>query len=109
MTLCSLPLAALLFSACAAPPPFATGYVEGEYVLIAPVTVAQIETLAVGRGDRVVAGMPLVQMETRDAQIALAEALSAHARAGSQLENLRQGRRPEEIRVIEAALSSARA
>src|SRR5690606_8942300 len=87
----------------------ATGYVEGEYVLIAPVTVAQIETLAVGRGDRVVAGMPLVQMETRDAQIALAEALSAHARAGSQLENLRQGRRPEEIRVIEAALSSARA
>ncbi|RWC95148.1 MAG: HlyD family secretion protein, partial [Mesorhizobium sp.] len=34
--LCSLPLAALLFSACAPAAPLAVGYVEGDYVLLAP-------------------------------------------------------------------------
>ncbi|TIR28056.1 MAG: HlyD family secretion protein, partial [Mesorhizobium sp.] len=42
--LCSLPLAALLFSACAPAPPLAVGYVEGDYVLLAPIEVAQVET-----------------------------------------------------------------
>ncbi|MGB2893047.1 MAG: HlyD family secretion protein, partial [Albidovulum sp.] len=50
---CTLPLVSALFTACAPPVPFATGYVEGEYVLIAPVATAQIGRLAVARGDRV--------------------------------------------------------
>lgn len=106
---CAVPLLSALFSGCAPPLPFATGYVEGEYVLIAPVVPAQIESLAVARGDRVAAGAALVAMERRDAEIALAQADAALARAESQLANLREGRRPEEIRVIEAALGSARA
>lgn len=104
---CTLPLISALFAACTPPPPFATGYVEGEYVLIAPVATAQIERLAVARGDRVEAGAVLVEMERRDAEIALAEATAALAQAESQLANLREGRRPEEIRVIEATLASA--
>lgn len=107
--ICTVPILSALFNACSPPPPFATGYVEGEYVLIAPVATAQIETLAVARGDRVAAGALLVAMERRDAEIALAEATAALAQAKSQLANLSEGRRPEEIRVIEATLASARA
>lgn len=106
---CTLPLISALFTACSPPPPFATGYVEGEYVLIAPVATAEITGLAVARGDQVEAGATLVEMERRDAEIALAEAAAALAQAESQLANLREGRRPEEIRVIEATLASARA
>ncbi|RWX68478.1 HlyD family secretion protein, partial [Mesorhizobium sp. M4B.F.Ca.ET.089.01.1.1] len=51
--LCSLPLAAQLFGACAPAAPLAVGYVEGDYVLLAPIEVAQVETVAVKRGDRV--------------------------------------------------------
>lgn len=106
---CTIPLLSALFSTCSPPPPFATGYVEGEYVLIAPVATAQIENLEVARGDRVEAGSVLVEMERRDAEIALSEATAALAQAESQLANLREGRRPEEISVIEATLASARA
>jgi HlyD family secretion protein len=89
--------------------PLATGYVEGEYVQIAAVSTAQILQLSVAAGDRVTAGQTLVALEKRDAEIALAQADAAVSRAESQLENLRQGKRPEEIRVIEAALASAKA
>ena len=107
--ICAVPLLSALFSSCAPPPPFATGYVEGDYVLVAPVATAQIDRLNVARGDRVAAGDVLVEMERRDAEIALSEAAAALAQAESQLANLREGRRPEEIRVIEATLASARA
>lgn len=109
MDLCALPLISALFAACASPMPLATGYVEGEYVQIAAVSAAQIVDVPVRSGDRVVAGQLLVNLERRDAEIALAQADAALSRAESQLENLRQGRRPEEIRVIEASLVSARA
>lgn len=105
--LCSLPVIASLFSACAPPPPFATGYVEGDYTLVAPVATAQIRTVAVERGDRVAAGTILVEMERQDAEIALAEADANLAQAKSQLADLLEGARPEEIDVIEATLASA--
>jgi len=105
--LCSLPLAALLFDVCAAQPPFATGYVEGEFTLVAPVAVAQVREVRVARGDRAVAGTVLVEMERRDAEISLAEADAALAQAESHLADLREGQRPEEIEVIEATLASA--
>ncbi|MCA2011239.1 HlyD family efflux transporter periplasmic adaptor subunit [Cereibacter sphaeroides] len=107
--LCSLPIAASLFTLCAPPAPYATGYVEGIYTLVAPVQSAQIAALEVARGDRVEAGAVLARMETRDAEIALAEAQAAVAQARAALENLTEGARPEEIRVIEANLVSAEA
>lgn len=107
--LCALPLAATLFSACAAPEPFATGYVEGEYTLIAPVEAAQIALVKVERGAGVKAGDELAVMETRDAELAVAQAEAALAQAESELADLREGKRPEEISVIEAALASAQA
>jgi HlyD family secretion protein len=109
MDFCAVPLLSALFAGCTPQMPLATGYVEGEYVQIAPVSTAQVLTLAVAAGDRVGQGQPLVSLESRDAEIALAQAEAALSRAESQLANLRQGRRPEEIRVIEAALASAKA
>ena len=109
MFLCAVPLLSALFASCGAEAPLASGYVEGEYVLIAPVATATIESLSVARGDHVAAGQSLAGQEKRDAEIALTQARAAVARADGQLANLREGRRPEEIRVIEAALTSARA
>lgn len=109
MDICVVPLLSALLSSCAPPMPLATGYVEGEYVQIAAVSTAQILQIAVASGDRVVEGQPLVELEKRDAEIALAQAEAALSRAESQLANLRQGKRPEEIKVIEATLASAKA
>ncbi len=107
--LCALPLIGSLFGACQPPLPYATGYVEGEYVLIAPVEIARIEGISVRRGSRVRPGDKLVRLERRDAEIALAQARAALAQALSRLADLKQGRRPQEIAVIEATLASARA
>ena len=49
--LCALPFAASLFAACAEPAPLAVGYVEGEYVLLAPIETAQLLSLDVRRGE----------------------------------------------------------
>lgn len=104
--LCAVPFAMSLFSACAAPDPLAVGYVEGEYVLLAPIETAQIETLSVRRGDQVEPGKLVAQMETGDAEIAVAQAEASVASAQAQLADLRIGKRPEEIAVLEATLTS---
>jgi HlyD family secretion protein len=107
--LCSIPLAASLFSACAGPSPLAVGYVEGDYVLLAPIEVAQVQSISVKRGDRVEAGAAIAEMETDDAKIAVAQAEAALAQAQAQLANLLIGRRPEEIAVLDAMVRSAKA
>ncbi len=107
--LCSLPLAAQLFSACAAPTPLAVGYVEGDYVLLAPIEVAQVQEVTVKRGDAVKPGVALVKLESADAEIAVAQAEAALAQARAQLANLQVGKRPQEIAVLEATVRSAHA
>ncbi len=105
--LCSVPLLASWLSCTQ--PPLAVGYVEGEFVHLAPIEVAQVESVAVRRGDRVSAGQPVVALEKADAEIAVAQAQSAVAQAEAQLADLRIGKRPEEIAVLEATLQSANA
>lgn len=107
--LCALPLLSSLFQACAAAPPLAVGYVEGEYVLLAPIEVAQVARLDVRRGDRVSAGATVAVLEDADARIAVAQAEAALAEAEAQLADLRIGKRPEEIAALKAALDMARA
>lgn len=106
--LCSLPLAAQLFGACAQAP-LAVGYVEGDYVLLAPIEVAQVETVSVKRGDRVMPGTPVVILEDADARIAVAQAQAALAQAQAQLADLQVGKRPEEIAALKAAVDMAKA
>ena len=107
--LCSLPLAAQLFSACAPAAPLAVGYVEGDYVLLAPIEVAQVETVTVKRGDRVTPGTTVVTLESADAKIAVAQAEAGLAQAQAQLADLQIGKRPEEIAVLRAEVDMASA
>lgn len=107
--LCAIPLAASLFAACAAPPPLATGYVEGEYVAVTPLATARIVEVPVRLGERVGKGAVLARVDDADAAIALAAAEAALARAESELANLREGSRAAELAVMEAAAVSARA
>lgn len=107
--LCVLPFAAQLFGACSASAPLAVGYVEGEYVMLAPIEVAQVRGLSVRRGDRVESGTVIARLEDADATIAVAQADAALAQAQAQLADLRLGKRPEEVAVLEAAVRSARA
>lgn len=107
--LCSLPLAATLFAACAPAAPLAVGYVEGDFVLLAPIEVAQVRSVSVRRGDRVEAGAKVAELENTDATIAVAQAEAALAQAQAQLADLRLAKRPEEIAVLEAAVTAAEA
>ncbi|MBZ9675170.1 HlyD family secretion protein [Mesorhizobium sp. ES1-1] len=107
--LCSLPLAAQLFGACAPVAPLAVGYVEGDYVLLAPIEVAQVETVTVKRGDRVTSGTTVVTLESADARIAVAQAEAGLAQARAQLADLQVGKRPEEIAVLRAEVDMAKA
>ena len=103
---CAIPLIASLFSACGTAAPLAVGYVEGDYVLLAPIEVATVRSINVRRGDRVQAGASLVELEDADAMIAVAQAQAALSQAEAQLADLQVGKRPEEIAVLEATVRS---
>ncbi|MGI6854051.1 HlyD family secretion protein [Mesorhizobium sp. 1B3] len=105
--LCWIPFAAFLFSACGPGAPLAVGYVEGDFVLLAPIDIAQVRTVSVRRGERVEAGAPIATLEMTDATIAVAQAEAALAQARAQLADLKVGKRPEEIAVLEATYRSA--
>lgn len=107
--LCWMPFAVSLFAACGAPPPLAVGYVEGEFVRLAPIESAEIRIVNVRRGDIVEAGQPLAVLEDRDVEIAIAQAQAALGQANAQLADLKLGKRPEELAVLEASLRSAEA
>ncbi|RYE35032.1 MAG: HlyD family efflux transporter periplasmic adaptor subunit [Hyphomicrobiales bacterium] len=107
--LCSFGLIAASFSACGGDTIRIAGYVEGEYVRLGPIDTARIERIDVRRGDRVEAGKAVAGLERTDAENAVAEAEARLVQAGAQLDNLKSGKRPEEIAVIEANLASARA
>jgi multidrug resistance efflux pump len=87
---------------CARAENVVVGYVEGEYVAIAPVDVARISRETVRRGDVLKAGEPIAQLEFDAARIASRNAEAALAQAQSDLANPQKGRRPEEIAALEA-------
>jgi HlyD family secretion protein len=105
--LCTIKFIVALLPFCPAPAPVAVGYVEGEYVQMAPIDVAQIREIKVKRGDAVKAGDTIALMEQSDARYALLDATGRKVQTEADLANLRRGRRPEEIAVIEATLASA--
>lgn len=106
--LCSLALVGSFLPGCATDI-VAYGYVEGEYVAMAPLETARIASVAVRRGDRVAPGAVVAVLETSDSDIAVRDASARLAQAQSDLADLKLGRRPEEIEVIVATLASAKA
>jgi HlyD family secretion protein len=108
--LCGIAFMASLFSACTSPATATlSGYVEGEYVLAAPVAIARIVRVAVKRGDRVEKDALLAELDSEDAKLALQQAEARLAEARAQYANMSKGRRPDEINAIEASLAAARA
>lgn len=90
-------------------PTVAQGYVEGEFVRIAPEATGRLVRLDVARGQDVAEGAPLFALDDRDERAALAQAEAEKAAAEAQLADLLTGRRPEEIRVLDAQLAEAQA
>jgi HlyD family secretion protein len=106
-TICALTLIAKILPACAPPSNAAVGYIEGEYVNVAPIEVARIANEYVRRGDVLKAGDRIATLETTDAEIAVHNADAALAEANANLANILYGRRPEEIAAIEADFKAA--
>ena len=106
-TICALTLIARILPACAPPSNAAVGYIEGEYVNIAPIEVARVANEYVRRGDRLKAGDRIATLETTDAEIAVHNAEAALGQAKAELANILYGRRPEEIAAIDASLKAA--
>ncbi len=104
-----LPLLAL--AACGGDPNGASfqGYVDGDFVNVAPEVGGRIVELAVSRGDEVAAGDLLFTLDDTEAKAAVMQAKAEAARAKAQLANLQEGQRPPEIAVIEAQIAEAKA
>lgn len=85
------------------------GYAEGEYVRIASPFAGSLATLSVKRGDSVVADTPLFALEHENERAGREEAAARVRQAESQLENLRKGKRPEELAAARALVAQAEA
>jgi HlyD family secretion protein len=73
------------------------GYVDAEYVRVSPTLTGRIITMAVARGDRVVAGQPLFKQDDADDIAARDAAAGKLAEAGARLTNLETRSRDTEI------------
>ena len=83
------------------------GYAEGEYVRIAAPYAGSLASLSVKRGDIVAANAPLFALEQENERAERAEAAARVNQAESRLENLRKGKRPEEIAAVRAQVAQA--
>jgi HlyD family secretion protein len=103
----ALPLLAL--AACAGSDNAFQGYVEGDFVEVAPEVGGRIIELAVRRGATVAEGDLLFRIDATESERAVDHAEAEKARAEAQLANLLGGKRPPEIAVIEAQIAEAKA
>lgn len=85
------------------------GYIEGTYVYVSADAAGRIVSRPASAGATVVAGAVLALLDDADERQAVAGAEARLAQAEAQLANLRSGKRPVEISVIEAQLSEAEA
>jgi HlyD family secretion protein len=90
------------------PPPTFTGYVDADYVYVAPVTAGVIASFPVTEGQTVTKGQVLfAQTTTQDKALADAAAANASA-AKATWQNLTTGGRAEELAAAQAAVNKAR-
>jgi HlyD family secretion protein len=100
----------LLLAGCTpAPAPGWSGYAEGDYVRIAAPLAGALISLPVLAGQHVAAGAPLFTLESDAEQAAQAEAQDRLAASLAQARNTDSGRRADEIAVVRAQLTQARA
>lgn len=85
------------------------GYVEGEFVYVASPTAGELEVLAVHRGDQVMAGAALFQLESASEKAARDQAARRLEEGVASLADARKGLRASEITSLEALLNQSRA
>ena len=82
---------------------------EGDFVRVASPVSGQLLKLSVARGAEVKPFAALFTLESASEAAAVAESDAKLARAVSQLENLRKGKRPVEMDMVQAQLAQAEA
>ena len=87
----------------------ASGYVEATEVRVSPEVGGRVLEIKVDEGDHVAAGALLARLDTSDAGLAVRRVEAERAQAQAQLDLLRAGARPEEIRQALAQAESAQA
>lgn len=85
------------------------GYIEGQTIEISSPIAGTLQSLSVRKGDDVKIKTPLFILEQEKEKAQKREAEERLSQAKSLLENLKKGKRPSEIAVIEAQLQSAEA
>ncbi len=85
------------------------GYMEGEFVRVSAPIGGQLMKLAVSRGAEIKPGAALFTLESASEVAGVAESEAKLARSEAQLENLRKGKRPVEMAMVEAQLAQAEA
>jgi len=84
------------------------GYLEGEYVRVAAPLAGTLTSLKVKRGETVQKGQALFELEHAAEADAVQEAEQRLAEARARRDNLLKGRRPSELKTIEARLAQAK-
>jgi len=87
----------------------ASGFIEGEEVIVAPETSGRIAEMLVDRGDTVQAGDVLVRLDETLLQSQRLEVEAGLAAARANLARVLAGARPEEIGAARAAVAQAEA
>ena len=85
------------------------GYVEAEYVYVAPVEAGWLESLRVREGDVVSKGDILFVLDQDQQNAIVAEAAGRAAQADAQTRDMATGARPAEIAALEAQHEEAQA
>ncbi len=106
-TLYTLLLAALLAACAEKKSESLQGYAEGEFVRVAAPFAGTLEKLQVKRGEQVTQGAALFSLESQNENAAKREAEQRVHSAEARLANLKTGKRPQEINVINAQLAQA--
>jgi len=96
-------------SAQAEGPLTASGFIEGEEVMVAPETSGRIAEMLVDRGDTVQADDVLVRLDDAVLQTQRLEAEAGLAATHANLARVLAGARPEEVSAARAALAQAEA
>lgn len=85
------------------------GYLEADYLYVAPLSPGRIVAIGADEGQGVMAGQVLVRLEDSAQRASLQAAQAAVAQARANLDNLSTGGRADEIAVIAASLHRAEA
>jgi HlyD family secretion protein len=100
----------VLLAACTKPDAqLMLGYAEADYVRIAATGSGTISALYLKRGETSTANAPAFVLEQANEQAMREEATANVERATAQLRNLQQGKRSDEVAVVQAQLDQAQA